>query len=86
MWRAFRHGAGGHRGSADGIVLRDLVACTRGGLRSVRTLIAGRRAETRLFDGCFAQDESRWTGALAAWLADTGLAPAEIARLARIRR
>jgi hypothetical protein len=73
----------GPDGSADGLVLRDLVACSRGGLRSVRSLIfrAG-RAEPRLFEGCFAQDEARWRGALADWLADTGLAPAEIDRLA----
>ncbi len=70
-------------GSADGLVLRDLIACTRGGLRSVRSLIfRAARAEPRLFEGCFAQDETNWTRALADWLADTGLEPDEIDRLA----
>jgi hypothetical protein len=70
-------------GSTDGLVLRDLIACSRGGLRSVRSLIfRAARAEPRLFEGCLAQDEASWQGALAAWLADTGLAPGEIERLA----
>jgi hypothetical protein len=82
--RPFANGMGvGADGSADGLVLRDLIACARGGLRSVGSLI--RRAagvEPRLFEGCFAQDETKWTAALAEWLADTGLAPDEIERLA----
>ena len=70
-------------GSADGLVLRDLVACTRGGLRSVRSLISpAARAEPQLFERCFAQDETKWIAAVAEWLADTGLAEDEIERLA----
>jgi len=73
-------GAGADDG---GLVLRDLVACSRGGLHSVRSLAARiARAEPHLLDGCFAQDETRWTAALAEWLADTGLAPDDIDRLA----
>ncbi len=69
--------------SADGLVLRDLFACARGGLRSVRSLISrAARAEPHLFKGCFAQDETFWIAATAGWLADTGLAPEEIERLA----
>ena len=69
--RPFATGSGaGTDGSADGLVLRDLIACSRGGLRSVRSLIAqATRAEPRLFEGCFAQDEATWRGALADWLA-----------------
>ena len=61
--RPFATGLGvGTDGSADGLVLRDLIACSRGGLRSVRSLIArATRAEPRLFEGCFAQDETNWT-------------------------
>ena len=82
--RPFATGMGvGTDGSADGLVLRDLVACTRGGLRSVRSLISrAARAEPRLFEGCFAQDETKWIAAVAEWLADTGLAEDEIERLA----
>ena len=63
--RPFATGLGvGTDGSADGLVLRDLIACTRGGLRSVRSLIfRAARAEPRLFEGCFAQDETNWTAA-----------------------
>ena len=69
--------------SADGLVLRDLIACSRGGLRSVRSLIArATQAEPRLFEGCFAQDETNWTRALSEWLADTGLERGEVDRLA----
>ena len=47
--RPFATGMGvGTDGSADGLVLRDLVACTRGGLRSVRSLISrGRPGRSR---------------------------------------
>jgi hypothetical protein len=49
----------------------------------VRSLIAETaRAEPRLFEGCFAQDEGMWQGALAEWLSGAGLAPDEIDRLA----
>ena len=41
--RPFATGSGvGTDGSADGLVLRDLIACSRGGLRSVRSLIVER--------------------------------------------
>jgi hypothetical protein len=82
--RPFATGAGvGLDGSADGLVLRDLLACSRSEVRSVRSLVC--RAESaapRLFEGCFAQDERRWTAAVRDWLADTGLEPEEIDRLA----
>ena len=63
--RPFATGTRGGDGRiADGLVLRDLIACTRGGLRSVRSLIArAARAEPRLFEGCFAQDETTWIAA-----------------------
>ncbi len=82
--RPFATGLGvGTDGSADGLVLRDLVACSRERVRSVRSLIAcATRAEARLFEGCFAQDETAWMRAVADWLADTGLSSAEIDRLA----
>jgi hypothetical protein len=82
--RPFASGLGAAAdGSEDGLVLRDLVACSRSGLRSVRSLISrARGVEPRLFEGCFAQDETAWKAALADWLADTGLAPAAIDRLA----
>ena len=68
--------------SDGGLVLRDLIACSRGGLHSVRSLISRMtQAEPRLFEGCFAQDETIWTTAVGDWLADTGLAPDEIKRL-----
>lgn len=55
--------------AADSIVLRDLVSCTRGGLCSVRTLIArARQGNAHVFEGCFAQDETRWTKAVRDWL------------------
>ena len=82
--RPFATGLGvGTDGSADGLVLRDLIACARGGLRSVGSLIhQASRAEPRLFEGCFAQDETNWTRATGAWLAEAGLAPVDVDRLA----
>ncbi len=82
--RPFAAGNGlGLDGFADGLVLRDLVACSRGGVRSVRSLIhQASRGEPRLFEGCFAQDETVWRDALAVWLSDTGLDAGEIERLA----
>ena len=82
--RPFATAAGvGAEGSADGLVLRDLVACARGDLRSVRSLVSRiAEADARLFDGCFAQDERHWAEAIRTWLADTGLSEAEISRLA----
>ena len=67
----------------DSLVLRDLVACTRGGLGSVGSLISrAALAEPRLFEGCFAQDETVWRVAVADWLSDTGLGAGEIEGLA----
>ena len=57
------------RRPSDGLVLRDLVACTRAASRrwrmpSVRTLVARiEAAAPGLLEGCFAQDENRWTSA-----------------------
>ncbi len=76
---------------SDGLVLRDLVACTRvdpstqSRMPKVRTLVRRiGKAAPELLKGCFAQDESRWTQALADWLADVdGLAPGERAALAQ---
>lgn len=76
-------GAEGAAGSDDSLVLRDLVACTRGGLCSVRSLVSrAALVEPRLFEGCFAQDEAVWRAAVAAWLSDTGLGAGEIEGLA----
>ena len=73
--RAFAaHEGVGVEGSAEGLVLRDLIACSRGTLRSVPSLI--RRAERLrpgLFDGRFAQDERKWKETLREWLADAGV-------------
>ncbi len=67
--RPFANGMGvGTDGSADSLVLRDLVACVTSGLRSVKSLIE--HARPALPEGSFALDEARWTGALAAWLAE----------------
>lgn len=76
-------GAPGAGGAADSLVLRDLVACTRGGLRPVGSLISRAAGlEPRLFEGCFAGDERAWRGAVAEWLSDTGLGAGEIEGLA----
>jgi len=82
--RAFSSAGVGTLGSDDGLVLRDLSACSRGDLRSVGSLIARtNRSEPGIVKGCFAQDESRWQGAVGAWLGDVpGLGPDEAARLA----
>jgi hypothetical protein len=81
--RPFATGSRVGTDGSDGLVLRDLVACSREGVRSVRSLIGcATRSEARLFEGCFAQDETTWTPAVADWLADTGLSEAEIGRLA----
>lgn len=76
-------GAAGIGGTEESLVLRDLIACTRGGLSPVRSLISrAALAEPRLFEGCFAQDEAEWSRAVADWLADTGLGASEIEALA----
>jgi hypothetical protein len=82
--RALATGVGSAEETADGgLVLRDLAACCGAGLRSVRSLVARvEAAEPGLLDGAFAGDPARWRAALADWLADTGLAPDEIERLA----
>ena len=77
--RPFASGTGE---KADGLVLRDLVASARKGVRSVRSLIERvRGADTHLLEGCFAQDESKWSAAIRDWLAGAGLSEAEIERL-----
>jgi hypothetical protein len=77
--RPFASGTGE---KADGLVLRDLVASARNGVRSVRSLIERvRGADTHLLEGCFAQDESRWSTAVRDWLAGTGLSETDIERL-----
>ncbi len=81
--RPFASGALAATDGSDGLVLRDLVACCRGGLRSVRSLIArAAAAEPGLFDGCLAGDGPRWRATVADWLADTGLDADTIGRLA----
>ncbi len=80
---AARPFASGTGETADGLVLRDLVASARNGVRSVRSLIERvRGADTRLLEGCFAQDESTWSAAVRDWLTGTGLSETEIDRLA----
>lgn len=70
-------------GSVDSLVLRDLIACTCGGVRSVRSLISqAKGAAPRIFEGCLAQDETQWTALVEGWLADTGLTDEAIGRLA----
>ncbi len=60
----------------DGLVLRDLVACTRPGMPSVRALLARiSAARSGLLEGCFAQDEVRWQAALAEWLGAAEVEP-----------
>lgn len=76
-------GAPGTGRAADSLVLRDLIACARGGLRPVGSLISRATAvEPRLFEGCFAGDERVWRKAVAEWLSDTGLGAGEIEGLA----
>lgn len=71
-------------GSHDGLVLRDLLGCTQGGVRSVRSLIAqALQADRHPFEGWFAQDETRWQHAVAEWLAETGLPEEAIERLSQ---
>lgn len=71
-------------GSNEGLVLRDLLGCTQGGVRSVRSLIAlAMQADRHPFEGWFAQDETRWQRTLAEWLADTGLSEEAIERLSQ---
>lgn len=71
-------------GSGDGLVLCDLVACTRSGVRSVRSLIRrALQADPGLFEGHFAQDETNWRRVMAEWLTDAGLPGAEVERLSQ---
>lgn len=68
----------------EGVVLADLTACARGGLHSVRSLVALiRRSEPHLLDGWFAGDEARWQAALADWLGEAGLDPETVRRLSQ---
>lgn len=60
--------------SADGLVLREMIASARDGSPSVRSLIDRvTLAEPLLFEGCFARDETRWIPALRARLVETGI-------------
>lgn len=76
---------------SDGLVLRDLVACTRVDpstqSRTPKVRALARRIEAAapgLLEGCFAQDEGRWTAAVADWLADIeGVDPATKRALAQ---
>ncbi|MEM8569704.1 MAG: hypothetical protein AAGG56_02245 [Pseudomonadota bacterium] len=74
--RAFGAPGEGGRLNEDGsLVLRDLIACSTGQLRSVPNLIAkAQERDPAIFEGCFAGDSARWIPALEAWLAETGIA------------
>jgi hypothetical protein len=68
---------------SDGLVLRDLNACSSDALLSVRSLVE--RAEgiaPGIFEGCLAQDKRRRDRVVRDWLADTGIDAADIDRLA----
>ncbi len=83
--RPIAHGAGLAAGdpATDTIVLRDLMACTRGDLCSVQTLIKrARDTDPCVFDGSFAQDEGLWVGKLRAWLLEAGIEEGMADRLA----
>lgn len=82
--RALATGVGqGGDASESGLVLLDLLASTTGSVRSVASLVAeASRREPDLFEGSVAQDETARYGLVARWLADTGLASEDIARLA----
>lgn len=68
---------------AGSLVLRDLVACTRGNLRSVASLLGrASAADPELFAGRFGED-GRWQAELARWLSDAGLGPDAVARLSQ---
>ena len=68
---------------ADGLVLRDLRACARAGVPSVRSIVdRAERAAPGILKGFVAQDENRRAALVRDWLADTGIAEADIARLA----
>jgi hypothetical protein len=81
--RPFATGGAGAGGAADCLVLRDLIACTRGKGGSTRSLISQTaEVEPNLFGGCFAEDETVWRNLTAEWLSDTGLGAGEIEELA----
>ncbi len=68
---------------ADGLVLRDLSACARGGLLSVGSIVDRiERIAPGLLNGFLAQDKCRRAEVVRDWLADTGIGKAEAARLA----
>ncbi|MFT3975044.1 MAG: peroxidase family protein [Amaricoccus sp.] len=70
-------------GDAGTLVLRDLLACTTGEVRSVGSLLHRADAATPgLFTGRFGED-GRWQAALTRWLADAGLPPAAVERLSQ---
>jgi hypothetical protein len=84
--RPFRLGGGvGLDGPnpTDGLVLRDLLACCRGDMPAVRSLVDRiESASPGLLEGSFAQDENTWREVLPGWLADAGLEGARRDRLA----
>lgn len=60
----------------DGLVLRDLLACARGGVPKVGVLVDRiEAADDGVLKGFFAKDERRWRKAVADWLEDLKLAP-----------
>lgn len=78
-----------HPTPTDGLVLRDLVACTRGASRhhgampGVRALVARiEAAAPGLLKGCLAQDENRRRRLMADWLADVAIPAATKTALA----
>ncbi|MBP7002376.1 hypothetical protein [Amaricoccus sp.] len=69
-----------HPTPSDGLVLRDLLACTRaasgleGAMPSLRTLVERiDAAEPGLLKGCFAHREGAWRKRLAHWLEDVAI-------------
>lgn len=61
----------------DGLVLRDLLACSRGGVPPVREILSRiRGADPAVLEGCFAQDEIGWQDAVGAWLEEAGVSGA----------
>jgi hypothetical protein len=77
------HGPLGAEGRVEGLVLRDLLACTSGDVRSVRSLAALANAHLDGLPGThMAGDPARWTGALRAWLAEAGIEAGPAERLA----
>jgi hypothetical protein len=78
------HEGVGVEGAPDALVLRDLIACTRGDLRSIRSLTAlAREHLPGVLDGWFVEDEGAWTEEIRAWLKDAGLDAETAERLSK---